>query len=174
MPIVAVELLINESEIRERLAVLGRQIEDDYRGKPLTIVSVLTGSLIALADLVRQIRIPLRIALVQASSYRGATTTATTLVINEAFAPDVTGRDVLLLDDILDTGQTLSALVRHIEDRGARSVRTAVLLRKVGRQVVPIEPDYCGFTIPDVFVVGYGLDFDDEYRHLPYVGILQQ
>jgi hypoxanthine phosphoribosyltransferase len=173
MPIVAVEPLISESEIRDRLVVMGRQIEDDYRDRPLTIVAALTGSLIALADLVRQIRIPLRIALVQASSYRGATTTATTLVINEAFAPDVNGRDVLLLDDILDTGQTLSALVRHIQDRGARSVRTAVLLRKVGRQVVPIEPDYCGFVIPDVFVVGYGLDFNDDYRHLPYVGILQ-
>ena len=118
-PVVSVEPLISESEIRDRLAVMGRQIEDDYRDRPLTIVAVLTGSLIALADLVRQIRIPLRIALVQASSYRGATTTATTLVINEAFAPDVNGRDVLLLDDILDTGQTLSALVQHIRDRGA-------------------------------------------------------
>lgn len=169
----AVEPLIRESEIRDRMAELGRQIEDDYRDRPLTIVAVLTGSLIALADLVRQIKIPLRIALVQASSYRGATTTATTLVINETFAPDVNGRDVLLLDDILDTGQTLSALVQHIQDRGAHSVRTAVLLRKIGRQVVPIEPDYCGFTIPDEFVVGYGLDFDDEYRHLPFVGILR-
>ncbi len=169
-----VERLLSESEIRNRMVVLGRQIEDDYRDRPLTIVAVLTGSLIALADLIRQIRIPLRIALVQASSYRGATTSATTLVINEAFAPDVTGRDVLLLDDILDTGQTLAALVRHIQDRGARSVRTAVLLRKVGRQVVPIEPDYCGFVIPDAFVVGYGLDYDDDYRHLPYVGVLSQ
>jgi hypoxanthine phosphoribosyltransferase len=171
---VGVEPLISETEIRDRLADMGRQIEDDYRDRPLTIVAVLTGSLIALSDLVRQIRIPLRIALVQASSYRGATTTATTLVINEAFAPDVSGRDVLLLDDILDTGQTLSALVRHLQDRGANSVRTAVLLRKIGRQVVPLEPDYCGFTIPDEFVVGYGLDFNDDYRHLPYVGVLRQ
>ena len=169
-----VETLISESEIQERVASLGRQIEADYRGKPLTIVAVLTGSLIMLADLIRQIRIPLRIALIQASSYRGATTTATTLVINESFAPDVAGRDVLLLDDILDTGQTLSALVRHLADRGARSVRTAVLLRKIGRQEVPLEPDYCGFTIPDAFVVGYGLDFNDDYRHLPYVGVLKQ
>jgi len=152
---------------------MGREIEDDYRNKPLTIVAVLTGSLIALADLVRQIRIPLRIALVQASSYRGASTTATTLVINEAFAPDVSGRDVLLLDDILDTGHTLAALVQHIEDRGAASVRTAVLLRKIGRQVVALEPNYCGFVIPDSFVVGYGLDYNDDYRHLPYVGVLR-
>jgi hypoxanthine phosphoribosyltransferase len=152
---------------------MGREIESDYRNKPLTIVAVLTGSLIALADLVRQIRIPLRIALVQASSYRGATTTATTLVINEAFAPDVTGRDVLLLDDILDTGHTLAALVQHIGDRGAASVRTAVLLRKIGRQVIPLEPNYCGFVIPDAFVVGYGLDYNDDHRHLPYVGVLR-
>jgi len=170
---VTVELLISESQIQDRLREMGREIEDDYRNKPLTIAAVLTGSLIALADLVRQIRIPLRIALVQASSYRGATTTATTLVINEAFAPDVTGRDVLLLDDILDTGHTLAALVQHIEDRGAASVRTAVLLRKIGRQIVPLEPNYCGFVIPDAFVVGYGLDYNDDYRHLPYVGVLQ-
>jgi hypoxanthine phosphoribosyltransferase len=173
-PDVAVQPLIDESSIRDRLAAMGRQIERDYRNKPLTIVAVLTGSLMALSDLVRQIRIPLRIALVQASSYRGATTTATTLVINEAFAPDVAGRDVLLLDDILDTGQTLSALVQHIQDRGAATVRTAVLLRKIGRQVVPFEPDYCGFEIPDVFVVGYGLDYNDDYRHLPYVGVLRE
>jgi hypoxanthine phosphoribosyltransferase len=170
---VSVEPLISEVRIRARLFELGRQIQDDYRDRPLTIVAVLTGSLIALSDLVRQIQIPLRIALVQASSYRGATTTATTLVINDAFAPDVQGRDVLLLDDILDTGQTLSTLVQHIKDRGAASVRTAVLLRKVGRQVVPVEPDYCGFSIPDEFVVGYGLDFNDDYRHLPYVGVLR-
>jgi hypoxanthine phosphoribosyltransferase len=172
VPIVSVQPLIDELQIRERLFSMGRQIETDYRDKPLTIVAVLTGSLIALADLVRQIRIPLRIALLQASSYHGATTTATTLVVNEAFAPDVVGRDVLLLDDILDTGQTLSALVQHLQDRGANSVRTAVLLRKVGRQTVPIEPDYCGFVIPDAFVVGYGLDYNDEFRHLPYVGVL--
>jgi hypoxanthine phosphoribosyltransferase len=169
---VSVELLIDEFQIRDRLLTMGRQIEADYRDKPLTIVAVLTGSLIALADLVRQIGIPLRIALLQASSYRGATTTATTLVVNEAFAPDVVGRDVLLLDDILDTGQTLNALVQHLQDRGAKSVRTAVLLRKIGRQTVPIEPDYCGFVIPDAFVVGYGLDYNDEFRHLPYVGVL--
>jgi hypoxanthine phosphoribosyltransferase len=167
-----IRTLISEAAIQERVHLLGQQIESDYRGRPLTILAVLTGSLIMLADLVRRIRIPHRIALIQASSYRGATTTATTLVINEAFAPDVAGRDVLLLDDILDTGRTLAALIRHVHDRGARSVRTAVLLRKVGRQEVPLEPNYCGFTIPDVFVVGYGLDYNDDYRHLPYVGVL--
>ncbi len=166
-------VLLSESEIRARVQALGREIEADYRGKPLTIVAVLTGSLIVLADLIRQIEIPLRVALIQASSYKGATTTAGALVINDAFAPDVQGRDVLLLDDILDTGHTLAAMVNQMADRGALSVKTAVLLRKVGRQEVHIEPDYCGFVIPDAFVVGYGLDFNDDYRHLPHLAILE-
>ena len=167
-----VDILIAESEIHARVAELGRRIEADYRGKPLTIVAVLTGSLIVLADLIRQIHIPHRVALLQASSYKGATTTSGVLVVNESFAPDVAGRDVLLLDDILDTGHTLATLVDRMRDRRALSVRTAVLLRKLGRQEVRIEPDYCGFTIPDKFVVGYGLDYNDDYRHLPYVGVL--
>jgi hypoxanthine phosphoribosyltransferase len=167
-----VDVLLSEAEIQERVRQLGRQIEADYQGKPLTIVAVLTGSLILLADLIRQIQLPLRVALLQASSYKGATTTAGALVVNEAFLPEVAGRDVLLLDDILDTGHTLASLVRRIQDRGARSVRTAVLLRKVGRQQVHLEPDYCGFTIPDAFVVGYGLDYNDDFRHLRYVAIL--
>jgi hypoxanthine phosphoribosyltransferase len=168
----AVDVLLSETQIQERVGALGRQIEADYQGKPLTIVAVLTGSLIVLADLIRQIHLPLRVALLQASSYRGTTTKAGALTLNEAFAPDVSGRDVLLLDDILDTGHTLAALTPLMRARGARSVRTAVFLRKLGRQVVPIEPDYCGFTIPDAFVVGYGLDYNDDYRHLPHVAVL--
>ena len=163
-------VLIPEAEIRARVEALGKQLEADYAGKPLTIVAVLTGSLIFLADLIRQIGLPLRVALLQVSSYKGATTRAGALMINESFAPDVAGRDVLLLDDILDTGHTLSTLVERM--RGANSVKTCVLLRKIGRQEVALEPDYCGFTIPDEFVVGYGLDYDDDYRHLPYVGVL--
>ncbi|MFO0952713.1 MAG: hypoxanthine phosphoribosyltransferase [Isosphaeraceae bacterium] len=167
-----VEILLTESQIQARVKELAAQIEADYQGRPLTIVAILTGSLILLADLIRQIHLPLRVALLQASSYKGATTTAGALIINEAFAPDVSGRDVLLLDDILDTGHTLATLVRRMSERGALRVRTAVLLRKVGRQQVHLEPDYCGFVIPDRFVIGYGLDFDDDYRHLPYVGVL--
>jgi hypoxanthine phosphoribosyltransferase len=170
---VPVDVLIPEADLRDRVRELGREVARDYAGRPLTIVAVLTGSLIALADLIRAVDVPHRIGLVHASSYRGASTTSSTLVINEALAPDVADRDVLLLDDILDTGQTLAALVDHLAARGARSVKTAVLLRKIGRQTTPIEPDYCGFTIPDAFVVGYGLDYDDDYRHLPFVGILK-
>jgi hypoxanthine phosphoribosyltransferase len=167
-----VDILITEGQIQERVRQLGRQIEADYQGKPLTIVAVLTGSLILLADLIRQIHLPLRVALLQASSYKGARVTAGPLIVNETFVPDVAGRDVLLLDDILDTGHTLATLMRWMAERSARSVRTAVLLRKNGRQQVHLEPDYCGFIIPDAFVVGYGLDFNDDYRHLPYVAVL--
>ncbi|SIO40608.1 hypoxanthine phosphoribosyltransferase [Singulisphaera sp. GP187] len=166
------DVLITEAQIQDRVRELGRQIEADYQGKPLTIVAVLTGSLIFLADLIRQIELPHRVALLQASSYRGATTSAGALNVNEAFLPEVSDRDVLLLDDILDTGHTLATLVDRMSVRGVRSVRTAVLLRKIGRQEVHLEPDYCGFTIPDAFVIGYGLDYNDDYRHLPYVGVL--
>ena len=166
------DVLITEAQIQDRVRELGRQIEADYHGKPLTIVAVLTGSLIFLADLIRQIELPHRVALLQASSYRGATTSAGVLNVNEAFLPEVSDRDVLLLDDILDTGHTLATLVGRMSERGVRSVRTVVLLRKIGRQEVHLEPDYCGFTIPDAFVIGYGLDYNDDYRHLPYVGVL--
>jgi hypoxanthine phosphoribosyltransferase len=167
-----VEVLLSEERIQARVRELGEAIARDFDGKSLTIVGVLTGSVDLLAEIIRQIRIPLRVALLQTSSYRGARTTNAPLLINEAFAPDVEGRDVLLLDDILDTGQTLHALVGRMHEDGARSVKTAVLLRKLGRQEVTIEPDYCGFEIPNAFVVGYGLDFDDEYRHLPFIGVL--
>ncbi len=167
------DILISESEIQTRVKDLGHQIEADYQGCPLTVVGILTGSLVFLADLVRNIRIPHRIGLLQVSSYRGPTTiSSASILINESFAPDVSGRDVLLLDDILDTGRTLSTLIQRMHDRGAKSVRTIVLLRKIGRQVVELEPDYVGFTIPDRFVVGYGLDFDDDYRHFPYLGVV--
>lgn len=164
-------VLISADRIQERVRELGRRIEDEYQGKPLTIVGVLTGCLVLLADLIREVHIPHRVALIQASSYRGAATSAGTLVLNETFAPDVEGRDVLLLDDILDTGVTLSALYDRMKSRGARTVRTAVLLRKIGRQTVPFEPDYVGFTIPDAFVIGYGLDYNDDYRHLPHIAV---
>ena len=109
----------------------------------------------------------------QATSYRGASTRPGKLHVNVELIPDLAGRDVLLLDDILDTGRTLSSLVERVKQLGPLSVRTAVLLRKQGRQEVPIEPDYCGFEIPDVFVVGYGLDYNDDFRHLPFLAGLE-
>jgi hypoxanthine phosphoribosyltransferase len=166
------EVLISETRIQERIEVLARQISADYQDRRVTIVGVLTGCLMFLADLVRRLDLPLRIAWIQASSYRGATTAPGILRVQPETIPDVRGRHVLLIDDILDTGQTLSCLVDHLRGLDLLSLRTAVLLRKRGRQTVPFEPDYFGFEIPDAFVVGYGLDYDDEYRHLPYVAVL--
>jgi hypoxanthine phosphoribosyltransferase len=166
------KILIPAERIQQRVVELARQIGADYSGRPVTIVGVLTGCLIFLADLIRHLDLALRIDLIQASSYRGPTTTPGELHIQPELVPDVSGRHVLLLDDILDTGQTLAYLVKHLEGLGAATVKVAVLLRKQGRQQVPLEPDYCGFDIPDEFVVGYGLDFNDEFRHLPYLAVL--
>jgi hypoxanthine phosphoribosyltransferase len=165
------EALITAEQIRERLDVLSEEIVRAYEGKPVTVVGILNGCLMFVADLVREIDLPLRVAFITASSYRGATIPGK-LEIHDALLPDITDRHILLLDDILDTGKTLTRVVAHLIDRGAASVKVGVLLRKIGRQEVPFEPDFVGFTIPDKFVVGYGLDFNDEYRHLPFIGVL--
>jgi hypoxanthine phosphoribosyltransferase len=167
------KVLLSADDIQRRVAEMARQIAADYRGQPVTIVGVLTGCLMFLADLVRHLDLPLRIALLQASSYRGEATAPGELRIQTELLPDLRGRHVLLLDDILDTGQTLAHLRQHLHNLGVASLRIGVLLSKRGRQQVPIEVDYRGFDIPDAFVVGYGLDYNDEYRHLPYIAVLE-
>lgn len=167
------EVLIPAERIRDRLDELAREVVAAYGGRPVTVVGILTGCVVFMADLIRRIDLPLRVAFLTASSYRGEATTPGKLVIrDELLPPDIAGRDVLLLDDILDTGKTLTRVVAHLIDLGAASVKVGVLLRKVGRQEVPFEPDFVGFTIPDKFVIGYGLDYNDEYRHLPFIGVL--
>ena len=168
------QVLIPADRIRERVAEIARQIAADFAGRPVTVVGVLTGSLIFLADLVRRLDVPVKIGLIQASSYRGASTAPGTLHVQPELVPDVRGRDVLLVDDILDTGRTLFHLVRHLRGLEVASLKIAVLLRKQGRQELSLEPDYCGFEIPNAFVVGYGLDFDDEFRQLPYIAVLPE
>lgn len=165
-------VLLTAERIQKRVAELAQQVAGDFRDRPVTIVGVLTGSLMFLADLVRHLDLPLRIGLIQASSYRGATTTPGALHVAPELLPDVHGRHVLLLDDILDTGQTLTYLVHHLRGLDIASLRVGVLLRKIGRQQNSLEPDYVGFDIPNAFVVGYGLDYNDEYRHLPYIAVL--
>lgn len=167
-----IPVLISADEIQQRLDQLGADIARAYASHPVTIVGVLTGCIVFLADLIRRLDLPLRIALLQASSYRGATTAPGNLRIQDNLLPDLRGRHVLLLDDILDSGQTLSYLKQHLLGLGADSVRIAVLLRKLGCQKVHLEPEFCGFSIPDEFVIGYGLDYNDEYRNLPYIGVL--
>jgi hypoxanthine phosphoribosyltransferase len=168
-----VKQLLGEQQIREAVARLAREIAGHYAGRPLTVIGILTGSIVLVADLIRHLDAPLRVGVIQARSYRGPRTTPEALVIDDSMLPDIAGRDVLLVDDILDTGRTLAALFEQVRGLGPRSVRSVVLLRKLGRQQVELAPDFVGFEIPDVFVVGYGLDYQDAYRHLPYVAVLE-
>jgi hypoxanthine phosphoribosyltransferase len=166
--------LINEQQLREGIDRLAKELRVHYEGHPLTIVGVLIGSVVFLADLIRRIDLPLRLELVQARSYRGNSTRPGPLVLNlDLLSSDIRGRDVLLVDDIFDTGNTLWELLPQIDELGPKSVRTAVLLRKQGRCEVPLAPHHVAFDIPNVFVVGYGLDYRDMYRNLPYVAELE-
>jgi hypoxanthine phosphoribosyltransferase len=166
------QLLCSEL-IQNGVERLAQELQRDYGERPLTVIGVMNGSVVMLADLIRRLRMPLQVGVIQARSYRGRTTRPGELQVGEGRMPDIRGRDVLLLDDIFDTGHTLVGLLDRIRSLGPRSVRSAVLLRKVGRCEVEIAPDYVVFDIPDEFVVGYGLDYEDSYRHLPYIAVLE-
>jgi hypoxanthine phosphoribosyltransferase len=167
------KILLSEDELRSGVERLAGGIAAHYGSQPLTIIGVLTGSVVLLADLIRLLRMPLRVGVVQCRSYRGKTTTPGALSVNADLLPEVRGHHVLLVDDIFDTGQTLEQLLVDFDELAPRSLRSAVLLRKRGRQRVAIEPDYIAFEIPDEFVVGYGLDYQDIHRNLPYVAALE-
>ncbi|MDC0175713.1 hypoxanthine phosphoribosyltransferase [Planctomycetaceae bacterium] len=167
------KVLIEAEKIREAVDQLGRRLATDYAGKQLTVVGVLTGSVMLLADLVRAMNLPLKISLIRASSYRGTATQAGKLEVDQRLIEDITGRDVVLVDDIFDSGRTLETLLETLRGHKPASLSSAVLLWKTGRQEVEVEPDYHCFRIPDVFVVGYGLDYDGDYRYLPYIAGLE-
>ncbi len=166
--------LLTEDQLRDGVQRLAKEIVEFYEGRPLTIVGILTGSVVVLADLIRELNMPLRVGVVQARSYHGATTERGELIINADLMPDIKDRDVLLVDDIFDTGHTLVEVVAKMRELQPRSVRSLVLFRKEGRQQVQHEPDFVGFRIPDEFVVGYGLDYEDAYRHLRYLASLEE
>jgi hypoxanthine phosphoribosyltransferase len=167
-------VLLSEDQIRAKVAELGRQISEAYADSELTLVSVLKGSLPFMADLMRAITIPVRIDLMEVSSYGGLTTESSGLVrILKDLSASIDGRDVLLVEDIIDTGLTLNYLLRYLRGKNPRSLRICALLDKPARRLVDIPIDYIGFTIPDQFVVGYGLDFGELYRNLRYVGVLR-
>jgi hypoxanthine phosphoribosyltransferase len=167
------EVLVSEEQLRQRLDELARQIQQDYDGKDPTMVAVLTGSLIFVADLLRRLPIPLRLDYIGVSSYRGETRTTGELVVTKALRLDVRGRDVLVVDDILDTGQTLVKVRDIIDAAGPRSLKFCVLLEKDVPHRDNFKADYVGFHIPNKFVVGYGLDYRERYRNLPYVATLR-
>ncbi len=165
-------VLITEADLAERVKTLAQQIEKDYTGKEMVIVSLLNGTVMFLADLIRNISLPLRLDFIGVSSY-GAGTESGDLVFTKELRIDVHGRDVLLVDDILDTGRTLHRVLAKLRKLKPREIRTCVLLDKPERRVESVEADYVGFKIPNQFVVGYGLDFAERYRNLPFVGVLK-
>jgi hypoxanthine phosphoribosyltransferase len=168
------EILLTEDEIQNRIAELGRQISANYSGRQLTLVSVLKGSLPFMADLMRAISIPVRIDLMEVSSYGGTSTESSGLVrILKDLSASIQGEDVLIVEDIIDTGLTLNYLLRYLRGKNPATLRICTLLDKPARRLVDIPVDYIGFTIPDQFVVGYGLDYGEVYRNLRFVGVLR-
>ena len=169
-------VLISENEIVERVGELARMIEADYKnsGNKLVLLGILKGSVVFMAELMKQIRLPVEIDFMKVSSYGGGTTSTGNVEIKlDIRRRDIETSDILIVEDIIDSGRTLSYLVDYLKLRGAASVKTVTLLDKPSRRTVDFEPDYRGFEIPDEFVVGYGLDFDEKYRALPFVGVLK-
>lgn len=165
-------VLIGRDQLARRVRALARAIQTDFQGEELVIVALLNGTVLFLADLVRHLTLPLRLDFIGVSSY-GSGTESGELVYTKELRLGVRGRDVLLVDDILDTGKTLSRVRAKLQRLDPQRIRICVLLDKPSRRVEPVHADYVGFEIPDVFVVGYGLDYAERYRNLPFVGVLR-
>ena len=166
-------ILFSEQTILARLDEIAAEITREYRDRELTVIAVLNGSLIFVADLLRRIPLPLKLDCVSVASYHGGTKSTGEVIFRQVALPDVEGRHILILDDILDSGQTLSAIRRKLETARPLSVRLCVLLQKEIERVAPITADYVGFKIGREFVVGYGLDYMERYRNLPCIGVLR-
>ena len=164
-----INILISKDQINERIEQLGIEISKDYFGKKLYVLSLLRGSFIYTADLVRQITVPTKIGFMTTSSYGDDEESKGLVNIVNDIPDNISGFDVLIVDDIVDTGLTMSFVMEHVKSLGAASVKTCVLLNKIERRTVEIAPDYCCFDIPDLFVVGYGLNYGDYYRNIPYI-----
>lgn len=165
-------ILITDAQLARRVRRLSAEIERDFRGRELVVVSLLSGTVMFLADLIRNLSLPLRLDFMGVSSY-GSGTTSGELVFTKELRLDVRGRDVLLVDDILDTGRTMKRVLTKLRALKPRRIKTCVLLDKPARRTEKVRADYVGFTIPDLFVIGYGLDYAERYRNLPFVGVLK-
>jgi hypoxanthine phosphoribosyltransferase len=167
------EILLTNAQIQARVVELGAELSRDYDGRDPVLVSVLKGSIIFLADLVRAMEISLSVDLMEVSSYGASTESSGQVRILKDLSRPIEGREVLVVEDIIDTGLTLNYLLRYLREKGPASLRICCLLDKPARRLAPIEIAYRGFTIPDRFVIGYGLDYDEHYRNLPYIGVLR-
>lgn len=166
------KVLVTREEIHAAVKKLGEQITRDYAGKEPMIIGILKGAIVFYSDLIREIDLPLRTDFMAVSSYGSATKTSGVVKMIKDLDRDITGQDVLIVEDIVDSGMTLSYLKKVLLDRGAASIRIVTLLDKPARRRVDLKADYFCFTIPDEFVVGYGLDYDEKYRNLPDIGVL--
>jgi hypoxanthine phosphoribosyltransferase len=167
-------VLLSEEEIAARINEMGREITRDYQGEEVILVCIMKGSLVFTADLMRELELPCVLDFMQVSSYGNAAHSSGAVFVKKELEEDISGRNVLLVEDIIDSGRTLRHLQEFLKKRGAKSVRIAALLNKPARHVTQIEADYIGFEIEDEFVVGYGLDFAQKYRNLPYIGVLKR
>ena len=166
--------LVSEQQIKERIAELGKQITADYKGTRPIVIGVLKGAWIYLADLLREVDLDVDVDFMSVSSYGSGTSTSGTITIVKDLSVDVTGRDVLIVEDIVDSGLTLARLKHLMRDRNAKSVEISTLLSKPSRRKVEVDVKYIGFEIPDEFVIGYGLDFDEKYRTLRDICVLAE
>ena len=168
------EILVSEEELDKITSRLASEIDRDYADKRLLLVCILKGSLVFMGDLMKKLTIPVEIDCMKVSSYgAGTVTTGSINIYLDLIRPDLSECDILIIEDIIDSGTTLSYLTKYLIGKGAKSVKTCTLLDKPSRRKVDYTPDYCGLEIPDEFVVGYGLDYAERYRALPYVGILK-
>ncbi len=166
-------IVLSEERIKERIAEIGAQISADYQGEPILMIAVLRGAALFIADLARQVTTPLEIDFMAVSSYGSSTKSSGVVRIIKDLDEDIEGRHVLVVEDILDTGLTLKYLLKNLASRKPKTLEVCTLLNKEGKQRVPISCKYVGFSIPDEFVVGYGLDYAERYRNLPYIGVLK-
>ncbi|HZR06510.1 MAG TPA: hypoxanthine phosphoribosyltransferase [Candidatus Udaeobacter sp.] len=167
-------VLFDEPAIHRRLDDIAAQVSNDYRERELTVIAVLHGSLMFVADLLRRIPLPLKLECLRVASYHGKAQTSGDVIFKQMTLPEVAGRDLLILDDILDSGHTLAAVRETLETAKPNSIRVCVLLSKKKQRAREVDADYIGFEIDDEFVVGYGLDFRERYRNLPYIGVLRK
>ncbi len=169
-----ISVLISEEELNKRIRNLGEEISADYAGKEIHLIGILKGSVIFMAELAKRITVPVTFDFMSVSSYGDDTVSSGIVKIIKDLDDSISGRDVLIVEDIVDTGRTLEYLMSMLRTRDPKSLKLCALLDKPERRLCKVQPDYCGFTVPDEFIVGYGLDYAQKYRNLPYIGKVLQ
>jgi len=166
-------IIISEEDIREKIKELGKKISEDYKGKKILVVSLLKGSFVFTSDLVRAIEVPVQIEFMTTSSYGHNEESSGNVNILSDLKAEIEGRDVLIVDDIMDTGLTMKSIIEHLKVKNPNSIKSCVMLDKPDRREADITPDYIGYSIPDIFIAGYGLNYGDYYRNIPYIFVFE-